>query len=114
MPAPAITACGEFIAAAQARSIAGSDGVIGLWPYRFRRTGIADLPTLVAHARHLADVVGPQHLCIGTDMNGVPGTMAGYRGESDLPLVTAALLDGGFAPDEVRGILGENFLRVLR
>ena len=47
-------------------------------------------------------------------MNGVPGVMQGYRGEQDLPLVTAALLEGGFAEAEVRGILGDNIRRVLK
>ena len=46
-------------------------------------------------------------------MNGVPGLMDGYAGETDLPVITAALLDGGFAPDDVRGILGTNITRVL-
>jgi membrane dipeptidase len=95
------------------RAIASTGGVVGLWPYCHRGHGVRDVADLVGHARHVADLVGPQHLCIGTDMNGVPGHMAGYRDERDLPLVTAALLDGGFSADEVRGILGANALRVL-
>jgi microsomal dipeptidase-like Zn-dependent dipeptidase len=43
-------------------------------------------------------------------MNGVPGLMAGYRGEVDLPRITDALLRE-FDEAEVRGILGLNFLR---
>ena len=46
-------------------------------------------------------------------MNGVPGIMAGFDGETDLPKLTAALLDGGFDDGEVEGILGGNALRVL-
>jgi microsomal dipeptidase-like Zn-dependent dipeptidase len=46
-------------------------------------------------------------------MNGVPGVMAGFDGETDLPKLTAALLDGGFDDTEVEGILGANALRVL-
>jgi microsomal dipeptidase-like Zn-dependent dipeptidase len=74
---------------------------------------VRTLGDLVAHARHIAGVVGPEHLAIGTDMNGVPGVMAGYGGEADLPKVTAALLDGGFDAAEVEAILGANALRVL-
>jgi membrane dipeptidase len=96
----------RFVTDDEARLIAATGGVIGLWPYRFRHTGIADMAALIAHARHLAGVVG-------TDMNGVPGTMAGYRGETDVALITAALLADGFTEDEVRGILGGNFLSVL-
>jgi membrane dipeptidase len=96
------------------RALAATGGVVGLWPYRAFRYGTRTMADLVAHARHVADLVGPEHLCLGTDMNGVPRLMDGYRGETDLPLVTAALLDAGFGAAEVRGILGGNALRVLR
>jgi microsomal dipeptidase-like Zn-dependent dipeptidase len=46
-------------------------------------------------------------------MNGVPGVMAGFEGETDLPKLTAGLLGGGFDDREVAGILGANALRVL-
>lgn len=103
----------RFLSDEELRAIAGTGGVVGLWPYNHRGRGVRDVSDLVAHARHVADLVGPEHLCLGTDMNGVPGLMAGYRGETDLPLVTDALLAGGFTEPEVEGVLGANFLRVL-
>jgi microsomal dipeptidase-like Zn-dependent dipeptidase len=110
-------ACSDFdryLSDDEIRVIAGTGGVVGLWPYRHRGRGVASVGDLVAHARHVADLVGPEHLCIGTDMNGVPGVMDGYRDERDLPVLRQALLDGGFAAAEVTGIFGENFLRVWR
>ena len=104
----------RFLSDDEIRAIASTGGVIGLWPFRHRGHGVADVRALVAHARHVAEVTAPEHLCIGTDMNGVPGVMQGYRGEQDLPLVTAALLEGGFAEADVRGILGDNVRRVLK
>jgi microsomal dipeptidase-like Zn-dependent dipeptidase len=95
-------------------AVASTGGLIGLWPFRHRRTGVRDLAELVAHARHIADAVGPEHLALGTDLNGVPGVMAGYRGVGDLPRVTSTLLGAGFDRREVQGILGENALRVLQ
>jgi microsomal dipeptidase-like Zn-dependent dipeptidase len=95
-------------------AIASTGGVAGLWPYRSHRTGVRDIADLVAHAQHIADTIGPEHLAIGTDMNGVPGVMAGFSGEADLPKLTCALLDAGFDHREVAGLLGENALRVLR
>ena len=103
----------RYLADDELRAIAATGGVVGLWPYRARRVGVRTLGDLVAHARHIADAVGPGHLAIGTDMNGVPAVMAGYEGEADLPKLTAALLDGGFDAGEVEGILGANALRVL-
>jgi microsomal dipeptidase-like Zn-dependent dipeptidase len=96
------------------RAVASTGGVIGLWPYRARRFGVRSISELVAHARHIAETIGPEHLAVGTDMNGVPGVMAGFGDETDLPKVTSALLDGGFDAREVEGILGANALRVLR
>lgn len=103
----------RYLADDELRAIASTDGVVGLWPYRTRRFGVRDIGDLVGHARHVADTVGPQHLSVGTDMNGVPGVMAGYRDETDLPKVTTALLAAGFDEGEVEGILGANALRVL-
>jgi len=104
----------RFLSDEEIRAIAATGGVLGLWPFRHRGHGATDVRALVAHARHVAELVGAEHLCVGTDMNGVPGVMDGYRSERDLPLVTAALLDGGFAEADVRGILGDNIRRVLK
>ena len=104
----------RYLSDPELAAIAGTGGLVGLWPYRTRRTGVRDVADLVAHARHIADLVGPEHLALGTDMNGVPGVMAGFGGEPDLATVTCALLEGGFSAPEVRGIVGENALRVLR
>lgn len=104
----------RYLADDELRAIASTGGVVGLWPYRFRRAGVRDIAGLVAHARHIADIVGPEHLAVGTDMNGVPGVMAGFGDETDLPKVTSALLASGFSDREVEGILGANALRVLR
>jgi membrane dipeptidase len=103
----------RYLADDELRAIASTGGVVGLWPYRTRRFGVRSISDLVAHARHIAEIVGPAHLAVGTDMNGVPGVMAGFDGETDLPKLTAGLLGGGFDDREVEGILGANALRVL-
>ena len=95
------------------RAVAGTGGVIGLWPYFMRGKGTPTLEALAAHARHIADLVGAEHVCLGTDMNGVPGLADGYRSEKDVPLITKHLSRTGFSDAEVDGIMGENFLRVL-
>lgn len=104
----------RYLSDEEIAAIAGTGGVVGLWPYHHRGRGVATVADLVAHARHVADLVGPEHVCVGTDMNGVPGVMDGYRDERDLPVVAAALRESGFTAAEVDGILGENFLRVFR
>jgi membrane dipeptidase len=103
----------RFLADDQATAVAATDGVMGLWPYCHRGNGVPDLAGIVAHARHLARVAGPEHLCIGTDANGVPGVAAGFADSRDAPALAEALAAGGFSRHEVRGVLGENLLRVL-
>jgi microsomal dipeptidase-like Zn-dependent dipeptidase len=97
----------------EAVAIARTGGVIGLWPYRHRHLGIANPGDFAAHAVHLSGVVGPEHLCIGTDMNGVPGVMAGFHGERDFHRLTDILGSLRLSEGERRGIAGDNVLRVL-
>lgn len=91
----------------------GAAGVI-LWPWYIKRFSVLGTVELAAETyARMADVMGPEHLIIGSDMDGFTWNLRGMREVSDLPNLTAALLAKGFSDEEVRGILGENFLRVL-
>jgi microsomal dipeptidase-like Zn-dependent dipeptidase len=57
--------------------------------------------------------VGPQHLALGTDTNGVPGTTAGYDDVRDLAALVNAFADAGLEGDDLANVLGGNALRVL-
>jgi len=94
-------------------AIAGTGGLVGLWPYRYGGEGPTDIDELIRHARHIADLVGAAHLCLGTDFNGVPGMMAGFRREQDVRLIADHLRSSGFNQDDVEGIMGGNFMRVF-
>jgi membrane dipeptidase len=111
--ARAVSSFDRYLSDDAIRAVAGSGGVIGLWPYFMRGKGTPTLDAVTAHARHIADLVGAAHVCLGTDMNGVPGLAEGYRGERDVPLIAKHLSAAGFPDAEVDGIMGENFLRVL-
>ena len=41
-------------------------------------------------------------------------TVERYRSWRDWPNLTQALLDHGYTDDEIRGLLGQNFLRLFR
>lgn len=111
--ARAVSSFERYLSDDAIRAVAGTGGVIGLWPYFSRGKGTPTLDAVAAHARHIADLVGPEHICLGTDMNGVPGLAEGYRTERDVPLIAKQLSMAGFSAAEVDGIMGENFLRVL-
>lgn len=97
----------RFIYAGHARLIASTGGVIGVWP-----AGRGGLERWTRRFKKLADLVGPEHLAVGTDMDGLRNTVFDDYGE--LPNLAAALLAAGFSKSEATGILGENFMRVFR
>jgi membrane dipeptidase len=97
------------ISAAHARLVADTDGLIGVWP----SAGIfANLEAMAHGARRLADVVGADHVALGSDMLGFisPPVFNSYR---QLPAYASALQDAGFAPADVEKVLGGNYLRVF-
>ncbi|AKM11784.1 peptidase M19 [Croceicoccus naphthovorans] len=61
---------------------------------------------------HLIDVAGVDHVCFGADFDG-GGGIAGLDDVSDLPKITARLLDAGFTPDQIGKMTGGNVLRIL-
>lgn len=108
------------------RAIADRDGVIGLVFYnRFIRAGwvkadgkaAVSLDHLRQHADHLAQVVGTRHIGIGTDLDGCIGydeIPAEIHTIADLPKFANTLTNAGYTATEVAGIMGNNWLRVLR
>jgi membrane dipeptidase len=68
---------------------------------------------VVDHIQHMAQVAGVDHVCLGSDFDGIPIAPAGLDDVSKMPFITRELLKRGYAPEDVRKILGENVLRVL-
>jgi membrane dipeptidase len=74
----------------------------------------ATLEDAVAHIDHAVKVGGIDHVGIGSDWDGINTVPAGLEDVSKMPALTAALLRRGYGESDVRKILGENLLRVLR
>ncbi|MEA3501228.1 MAG: dipeptidase [Actinomycetota bacterium] len=68
---------------------------------------------VVDHIEHIADVAGVDHVGIGSDFDGVDATPLGLEDVSTYPAITIELLHRGWNEPEIRGVLGENALRVL-
>lgn len=94
----------------QARAVAGAGGVIGL-TLSTQLLGVRTVAGLVDAIRAAAELVGTDHLALGSDFDGALPMVLDVSG---LPLLTQALLDGGFGRSEVAAIMGGNALRVLR
>jgi membrane dipeptidase len=68
---------------------------------------------LIDHFDHIAKVAGIDHVGIGSDFDGVPSLPVGMEDISKLPNITYELLKRGYSENDVRKILGENFLRAF-
>lgn len=97
----------------QLRAIARRGGVVGVNFYP-ALTGGASLDRVLNHIDYLVNVVGVDHVGLGSDFDGFSQRVKGLEDVSKLPNLTAGLLARGHSPDAIRKILGGNALRVFR
>ncbi|WP_374125991.1 dipeptidase [Sphingomonas sp. 28-62-11] len=92
------------------RGIAKTGGVIGIgyWDAAICGTDPRGTAAAIAHVR---DLVGIDHVGLGSDFDGAVTTAFDV---SQLAVVTQALVDRGFTRDEIAKVMGGNVLRVLR
>lgn len=76
--------------------------------------GKAYLADVVAHIDHVVNLVGVDHVGIGSDFDGVLRTPVGLEDVSCYRNLTAALGQAGYGEADIRKICSENFLRVWR
>jgi membrane dipeptidase len=99
----------RLISHQHARLIASTGGVVGIWPARFVFRDRADFAAGVARA---VEVVGVDHVGIGTDMEGLPSGSV-FDDYAELPAVVAALRATGLSAADIAKILGGNYRRVF-
>ena len=68
---------------------------------------------IVDHIDHIVQLVGVDHVGIGSDFDGVQATAADLGTVADLPNLTKELLKRGYSEADVDKILGGNMLRVM-
>ncbi len=99
----------RFIPKDIALRIADAGGIIGAWPAGL---GISTLDGYITRILELVDIVGVDHVGIGTDMD------ANYKpvwdDYADFPLVIMRLMQRGLKSDEIAKIIGGNGLRILK
>ena len=59
-------------------------------------------------------LVGEDHVALGSDFDGGPTLPRGMRDIRDLPQITEAMLRRGYSEERIRKFLGGNLLRVFR
>jgi microsomal dipeptidase-like Zn-dependent dipeptidase len=92
------------------RAVARTGGVIGIGLWETATCG-TDAAATARAIRYAVQIVGVDHVALGSDFDGAVTSPFDASGWS---LVTDALLKEGFSEQEIRKIMGENVVRLLR
>ena len=98
----------------QMRALAAKGGVAQTTIYNgfLRRDGEATIRDVIEHLEHAIDVMGIDHVGLGTDFDG-DGGVPGLANASELINFTRQLLARRYSEEEIQKIWGGNFLRVM-
>ncbi|RAI90239.1 dipeptidase [Algoriphagus yeomjeoni] len=91
----------------QIEKIAENRGIIGI-AFFDEAIGVPELPNIIASIKHIRDLVGIEHVALGSDYDGsvaVPFDITGF------PLLVEGMLKAGFSEQEIKAVMGENVKR---
>ena len=99
----------------QMRALARKGGVahITLYPGFLRKDGEATILDALEHLKHAIDIMGIEHVGLGTDFDG-DGGVPGLADSSELINFTRHLLRRHYSDEEIAMIWGGNWLRLMR
>jgi membrane dipeptidase len=96
---------GRQISPDHARAIADTGGSVGIWHF------FPSLDKYVDGLKEMAEMVGVEHVSIGTDQFDARGCVEDYTRWVHL---VAAMLRGGFTAEDAGKIAGGNYMRIFR
>lgn len=70
------------------------------------------LAQVVSHITYIGDLIGYDHVGLGSDFDGIPSTPAGLDDVSKYPDLVAELLRRGVSDEDAAKVAGGNILRV--
>ena len=95
--------------------LAGNGGVMGMnFAPSFVHPVEATLGGVVDHIDHIVKLVGPDHVGLGSDFDGIPFTPKGLEDASRMPDITRELVKRGYGKEDIVKILGGNHLRLIK
>ena len=99
----------------QMRALAAKGGVCQITLYHgfLKKDGQATILDAMQHLDHAIQVMGIDHVGLGTDFDG-DGGICGLANASELTNFTRQLLDHRYSEDDIQKIWGGNFLRVMQ
>lgn len=95
---------GRQISPDHARIVAETGGSVGIWHF------FPSLDKYVDGVKEMVDVIGVDHVSIGTDQQVSVGSVQDY---SQWVHLVSAMLRGGFTPEETGKIVGGNYMRIF-
>ena len=98
----------------QMRALAKKGGIMQITLYTgfLRSDGEATMEDVMAHLEHAIEVMGIDHVGIGTDFDG-DGGVRGLANASELLNLTRQLMARGYSDDDIQKIWGGNFLQLM-
>ncbi|MBO5015344.1 MAG: gamma-glutamyl-gamma-aminobutyrate hydrolase family protein, partial [Bacteroidaceae bacterium] len=99
---------------AQLKALADKGGVAQVTLYNgfLKEEGTATILDAIEHLNHMVNIMGIEHVGIGTDFDG-DGGIVGCASASELINFTRCLLKERYSEEDIRRIWGGNFLRVM-
>lgn len=100
----------------QVQAIIDKNGFIGMnfYPRFLTKSGETDISDVIRHIDAIADMGGIRVLGFGSDFDGIETQPKGLENASRFPDLIDALLRHGYSEEEVGGIAGLNFWRLLK
>jgi membrane dipeptidase len=74
----------------------------------------APFSLLLDHIDYIVKLVGVDYVGLGSDFDGIDSSPVELDGVEDFPKITDGLIKRGYSESDIKKILGENFLRVLK
>ena len=97
------------------RALVDNGGVMGMnFAPMFVHPSQATVPRVVDHIDHIVGLVGPDHVGLGSDFDGIPYTPIGLEDVTKMPNITKELMKREYSEDDIVKILGGNHLRLFR
>jgi membrane dipeptidase len=95
-------------------AIANSGGVIGVVFYHWFLSGSnRDISQVVDHIDYIKNLVGIDHVALGSDFDGISSMITGLEDVSKFPNLTLELLRRGYSRSDIEKILSANVMRVF-
>jgi len=95
-------------------AIANSGGVIGVVFYHWFLSGSStNISQVVDHIDYIKNLVGIDHVSLGSDFDGIGSMITGLEDVSTFPNLTLELLKKGYSRSDIEKILSGNVMRVF-